>query len=64
MTDSVSTESSDGVALVRIQKPPANAIDLELLEAFRLVLDGLAADPTTRAVVVTGMPASSPRASI
>ena len=56
MTDSVSTDSSDGVAVVRIQKPPANAIDLELLDAFRSILDGLAADPAIRAVVITGMP--------
>ncbi len=46
-------EDRDGIALVRIDRPPANAMDLELLEEGRAVLDELErVDP--RAVVLTG----------
>ena len=46
---------TNGVALVRLNRPPVNALSAELsselLEAFEL-----AADPTVRVVIVTGQP--------
>jgi enoyl-CoA hydratase len=49
----VAIEDRDGIALVRIDRPPANAMDLELLEEGHAVLDDLArAEPG--AVVLTG----------
>jgi enoyl-CoA hydratase len=49
----VSIEQRDDVAIVRIDRPPANALDLELLEQGRAVLDELrTAEPG--AVVLTG----------
>lgn len=49
----VHVEEQGEVALVRIDRPPANALDLELLEEGRQALDELAAsDPA--AVVMTG----------
>ena len=49
----VSVESRNEVALVRVDRPPANALDLELLEEGRAVADELrSADPG--AVVIVG----------
>ena len=49
----VTIEDREGVALVRIDRPPANAMDLELLEDGATVLEELGADPPS-AVVLTG----------
>ena len=49
----VTVEDRDGVALVKIDRPPANAMDLELLEDGASVLEKLSADPPA-AVVLTG----------
>jgi enoyl-CoA hydratase len=49
----VRTEERGEVALVTIDRPPANAMDLELLEAGRLVLQELE-DSDPGAVVLTG----------
>jgi enoyl-CoA hydratase/carnithine racemase len=49
----VSIESRGDVALVRVDRPPANALDLELLEQSRSVLDELEQSQPS-AVVVTG----------
>lgn len=49
----VTIEDRDGVALVKIDRPPANAMDLELLEDGASVLEELGADPPA-AVVLTG----------
>jgi enoyl-CoA hydratase len=51
--DPVRVEDRDGVAVVRIDRPPANAMDLGLLEAGHRVLERLAADRPA-AVVLTG----------
>jgi enoyl-CoA hydratase len=49
----VRVEDRDGIALVRIDRPPANAMDLELLDEGHAVLDELArAEPG--AVVLIG----------
>ncbi|MHC1560510.1 enoyl-CoA hydratase/isomerase family protein [Actinomycetospora sp. C-140] len=42
------------VATVRIDRPPANAVDPAMIEEFLAVLPPLAADPAVRAIVVTG----------
>ena len=49
----VTIEERDGVALVKIDRPPANAMDLELLEDGASVLEELSAEPPA-AVVLTG----------
>ncbi len=51
----VTVEDHDGVALVRIDRPPANAMDLELLDDGAAVLDELG-DDLPAAVVLTGRP--------
>ena len=51
----ISIESRDGIAVVRIDRPPANAMSPELLEEGAAVLDTLARDEP-RAVVLTGRP--------
>lgn len=49
----IAVEDRDGIALVRIDRPPANAMDLALLDAGAAVVEQLrAAAPS--AVVVTG----------
>jgi enoyl-CoA hydratase/carnithine racemase len=45
---------TDGVALVRLNRPPMNAIDTALRDALVEVTRRLADDPDVRAVVVTG----------
>jgi enoyl-CoA hydratase len=49
----VSSETSGAVTLVRIDRPPANAINLELLDELVAALEGLAAD-VPAAVVIAG----------
>jgi enoyl-CoA hydratase len=49
----LTVEDHEGIALVRIDRPPANAMDLELLEEGSAVLDELGAD-LPDAVVLTG----------
>ncbi len=46
-------EHADGIAIVRIDRPAANAIELELVGEFESLFASLAA-PDVRAVVVTG----------
>lgn len=42
------------VATVRIDRPPANAVDPAMIEEFLAVLPPLAADPEVRCIVITG----------
>jgi enoyl-CoA hydratase len=51
----VSVQTSGVVTVVSIDRPPANAISLELLDELVAALDGLAADEPA-AVVITGRP--------
>jgi enoyl-CoA hydratase len=44
----------EGVATVRIDRPPANAVDPAMIEEFLAVLAPLAADPQVRCIVITG----------
>jgi enoyl-CoA hydratase/carnithine racemase len=57
MTDDVLviTERHDnGVALVRLNRPPLNPLSYALLDALSDVAEELAADPSVKAVVLTG----------
>ncbi|MBV8957113.1 MAG: enoyl-CoA hydratase/isomerase family protein [Solirubrobacterales bacterium] len=49
----VSSETSRSVTLVRLDRPPANAINLDLLDELVATLEGLAADAPA-AVVIAG----------
>jgi enoyl-CoA hydratase len=49
----VSVAGTDGVAVLTIDKPPANALDLDLLAEIIEAVEGVAADPP-RAVVLAG----------
>jgi len=43
-----------GVATIRIDRPPANAVDPAMIAEFREVLPPLADDPDVRCLVITG----------
>jgi enoyl-CoA hydratase/carnithine racemase len=43
-----------GVATIRIDRPPANAVDPAMIAEFREVLPPLAGDPEVRCLVITG----------
>ena len=47
----VSVETTGEVALVRVDRPPANAIDIELLDELVAALEGLAAGVPAAAVI-------------
>jgi enoyl-CoA hydratase len=53
----VTTEERDGVVVVTADRPPVNAMNVELLEAVVGALDAVAADPP-RGVVLAGRPGS------
>jgi enoyl-CoA hydratase len=42
------------IALLRIDRPPANAVDLELAKEFSVVLEGLDDSAGTSALIITG----------
>src|SRR5262245_15052944 len=50
----IDVESREGIALVRVARPPANAIDLEAARGLEETLAALEADDRVRAVVMTG----------
>jgi len=54
MTTVRAEDHEGGVRLLTLDRPPANAIDESLLTGLDGALDGAAADPTVRAVVLTG----------
>lgn len=55
MADFVSTETrADGVALLKIDRPPMNALSLGLLGELADAVASLATDPAVKAVVVAG----------
>jgi len=45
---------AEGVATVLLDRPPVNAVDLEVIDEFLRVVAELAADRAVRAVIVTG----------
>jgi enoyl-CoA hydratase/carnithine racemase len=55
MSELIITERrSDGIELIRFNRPPMNAMSIELLEDFADHVEALAGDPDVKAVVVTG----------
>jgi enoyl-CoA hydratase/carnithine racemase len=55
MPEFVATERRHGgIELIRLQRPPMNALSAELLTELAGVVEGLAKDPELKAVVVTG----------
>lgn len=52
--DTVQIEQSNGIAVVRLNRPPVNAIELELLRAVEQELDALESHVPLPALVVTG----------
>ncbi|HEX6117753.1 MAG TPA: enoyl-CoA hydratase/isomerase family protein [Solirubrobacterales bacterium] len=53
MPGRLSLETTDGIAVVTMKRPPANALAPDLLEEGAELMDGLRADPPD-AVVITG----------
>ncbi|MET8999186.1 enoyl-CoA hydratase [Amycolatopsis sp. NPDC004169] len=50
----LTTTRDAGVATIRIDRPPANAVDPAMIAEFREVLPSLADDPEVRCLVITG----------
>ena len=50
----VRCETTDGVAVVKIDRPPVNALSLEVLDELRQVFSDLAARPQVLVVIITG----------
>jgi len=50
----VSVSHADGVALIRIDNPPVNALSQEVIDGISTAIDAVARDATVRAVVVIG----------
>lgn len=57
----VAITERDGVTILTVDRPPANAMDVELLDDLVEAVDGLAERPPP-ALVLAGRPASSRRA--
>ena len=54
MSDLVQIKREDRLAVVTINRPPVNALNLEVMNALEAAFDELAADETVGAVIVTG----------
>jgi enoyl-CoA hydratase/carnithine racemase len=52
--DPILTTVGEGVAVLTLNNPPLNLVTLELTRRLGVALDGLAADPAVRVLVVTG----------
>jgi len=48
-------ELADAVATITLDRPPVNAVNLEVIADFLSAVTGLADDPAVRAVVITGI---------
>ena len=48
-------ELAEAVATVTLDRPPVNAVNLEVIDDFLAAVTGLAADAAVRAVVITGV---------
>lgn len=44
----------DGIEVLTLRRPPANAMDIGLLEELRSAFSALTRDDSTRAIVLTG----------
>lgn len=54
MSENVRVERQDGIAVVTLCRPPANALDLDATDAVAEVFADLGGDDAVRAVVLTG----------
>ncbi len=54
MGDFVRVETSDGIGTIRLDRPPMNALNVQVQEELRAAATQVAADPEIRAVVVYG----------
>ena len=54
MAELVHVEVGDGVATIRLDRPPMNALNTELQEQLRAAAEQVSADPAIRAVVLFG----------
>jgi enoyl-CoA hydratase len=54
MAELVRVETDDGVATIRLDRPPMNAINSEVQEQLRAAATAVSADPDVRAVVLYG----------
>lgn len=52
----VETEDRDGVRVLRLHRPPVNALDLELAQAAQRAIGDAGADDRCTGVVLTGLP--------
>ena len=48
-------ELADAIATITLDRPPVNAVNLEVIADFLSAVTGLADDPAVRAVVITGI---------
>src|SRR5687767_9745985 len=54
MNPAVSISSADGVALIRIDNPPVNALSQEVIDGLSGAIDAIARDTSVRAAVLLG----------
>jgi 3-hydroxyacyl-CoA dehydrogenase len=54
MNSAVSVSNTDGVALIRIDNPPVNALSQDVIDGLGAAIDAVARDASVRAVVLTG----------
>jgi 3-hydroxyacyl-CoA dehydrogenase len=54
MNSAVSVSNTDGVALIRIDNPPVNALSQDVIDGLGAAIDAVARDASVRAVVVIG----------
>ena len=54
MSSAVSLTNTDGVALIRIDNPPVNALSQDVIDGISAAVDAVARDASVRAVVVIG----------
>jgi enoyl-CoA hydratase/carnithine racemase len=54
MNPAVTVSNADGVAVIRIDNPPVNALSQDVIEGLSAAIDAVAGDTSVRAVVVIG----------
>jgi hypothetical protein len=53
-SEMVALSKNGPIGTVTLQRPPANAMNIELTEQIALIFDGVANDPSIRSVILTG----------
>ncbi|BCB82052.1 enoyl-CoA hydratase-related protein [Phytohabitans flavus] len=54
MADFVRVENKDGIGTIRLDRPPINALNIQVQEELRAAATAFSADPEVRAVIVYG----------